>query len=73
MIRELAKDAIKFIVLMIAFIYIVSPIDILPLNPIDDIIVGIIAFFIAFSDFDILEKLFVASEMKQTIKEKKRG
>ena len=72
MIREITKKAIKFIVLLIAFIYIVSPIDLLPLNPLDDIIAGLIAFFIAFSDFDILDKLFEAEEKKKTIKQAKR-
>ena len=72
MLREITKKAIKFIVLLIAFIYIVSPIDLLPLNPLDDIIAGLIAFFIAFSDFDILDKLFEAEEKKKTIKQAKR-
>jgi len=44
------KKAFKFIVLILAFLYIVSPIDFLPLNPLDDIIVALIAFFIVFSD-----------------------
>jgi len=72
MIRELTKKAVKFIVLLIAFIYIVSPIDLLPLNPLDDIIAGLIAFFITFSDFDILDKLFEAEEKKKSIKQAKR-
>lgn len=72
MIREMAKKAIKFIVLIIAFIYIVSPIDLLPFNPLDDIIAGLIAFFIVFSDFDIIDKLFEASEKKERIKESKK-
>jgi len=72
MIRELTKKAVKFIVLLIAFIYIVSPIDLLPLNPLDDIIAGLIAFFIIFSDFDILDKLFEAEEKKKSIKQAKR-
>jgi len=72
MIRELTKKAIKFIVLLIAFIYIVSPIDILPLNPLDDIIAGLVAFFIAFSDFDIFDKLFEAEEKKKRIKQTRR-
>lgn len=49
-ISKFGKKAMKFVVLLIAFIYIVSPIDILPSNPIDDIIVAIIAFLIAFTD-----------------------
>jgi len=68
MIRELTKKAVKFIVLLVAFIYIVSPIDILPLNPLDDILVGIIAFFITFGDFDMLNKLFEAKEIKNVVK-----
>jgi len=72
MIREITKKAIKFIVLLIAFIYIVSPIDLLPLNPLDDIIAGLIAFFVAFSDFDILDKLFEAEEKKERIKQTRR-
>ena len=44
------RKAFKFIVLILAFLYIVSPIDFLPLNPLDDIIVALIAFFIVFSD-----------------------
>ena len=68
MIRELTKKAVKFIVLLVAFIYIVIPTDLLPLNPLDDIIVGIIAFFITFGDFDILDKLFEAKEMKNVVK-----
>ena len=72
MIRELTKKAVKFIVLLITFIYIVSPIDLLPLNPLDDIIAGLIAFFITFSDFDILDKLFEAEEKKKSIKQAKR-
>ena len=72
MLREITKKAIKFIVLLIAFIYIVSPIDLLHLNPLDDIIAGLIAFFIAFSDFDILDKLFEAEEKKEKIKQTRR-
>jgi len=44
------KKAFKFIVLILAFLYIVSPIDFLQLNPLDDIIVALIAFLIVFSD-----------------------
>lgn len=72
MIREITKNTIKFIVLIIAFIYIVSPIDILPLNPLDDIIAGLLAFFVAFSDFDILDKVFETKEKKYKIKEARR-
>ena len=68
----MTKKAVKFIVLLVAFIYIVIPIDLLPLNPLDDIIAGLIAFFIAFSDFDILDKLFEAEEKKKSIKQAKR-
>lgn len=71
MIREIVKNSAKFIVLLIAFIYIVSPIDLAPLNPLDDIIVGIIAFFMTFGGFDILDKLFSAKEMKHIIKQKR--
>jgi len=70
MIKELGKKAIKFIVLILAFIYIVSPIDFLPLNPLDDIIVGLLAFFFLFSDFDILDKLLSAKEKKIQIKQR---
>lgn len=49
-IKGLMKKGTKFIILMVAFIYIVSPIDLLPFNPLDDIVVAIIAFAIAFSD-----------------------
>ena len=72
MIRELTKKAVKFIVLLTAFIYIVIPTDLLPLNPLDDILVGIIAFFITFGDFDMLDKLFEAKEMKNVVKRGKQ-
>jgi len=62
--KELIKHGIKFIVMILAFIYIVSPIDFLPeaiagpFGFIDDIIVALIAFFLLFTDFeDIKEKL----------------
>ena len=67
-IKGLVKKAGKLILLFMALIYIVSPIDILPLNPIDDIIVGIIAFLIVFTDWDITEKLFGALEIKKSFK-----
>jgi len=44
------KKGVKFVILMVAFIYIVSPIDLLPFNPLDDIVVALIAFAIAFAD-----------------------
>jgi len=49
-LKSITKKGIKFIILMIAFIYIVSPIDFIPTNPIDDIFVALISFLIVFSD-----------------------
>jgi len=59
-ISKLVKKAGKFVILMLALIYIVSPIDLLPANPLDDIIVGLIAFLMVFGEFDIGEKLLGA-------------
>jgi len=67
-ISKLVKKAGKFVILMIALIYIVSPIDLLPSNPLDDIIVGIIAFMLVFGEFDLAEKLFSARELKKNLK-----
>ena len=67
-ISGLVKKAVKFIILMIALIYIVSPIDLFPLNPLDDIIVGLIAFLLVFGEFDLAEKLFGARELKKSLK-----
>ena len=54
-IKGLMKKGVKFGILMVAFIYIVSPVDFLPLNPLDDILVALIAFFVVFSDVDDAE------------------
>jgi len=66
--KELMKKAMKLIVLLIALIYIVSPIDLLPFNPIDDIIVGLIAFLMVFGEFDLGNKLLGAMETKKALR-----
>ena len=66
--EELMKKAMKLIVLLIALIYIVSPIDLLPFNPIDDIIVGLIAFLMVFGEFDLGNKLLGAMETKKALR-----
>jgi len=66
--EELMKKAMKLIVLLIALIYIVSPIDLLPANPLDDIIVGLIAFLMVFGEFDLGNKLLGAMETKKALR-----
>ncbi len=66
--KELMKKAMKLIVLLIALIYIVSPIDLLPANPLDDIIVGLIAFLMVFGEFDLGNKLLGAMETKKALR-----
>ena len=67
-ISKLVKKAGKFIILMLALIYIVSPIDLLPANPLDDIIVGLIAFLMVFGEFDLGNKLLGAKETKKALR-----
>ena len=67
-ISKLVKKAVKFIILMIALIYIVSPIDLLPANPLDDIIVGLIVFLMVFGEFDLGNKLLGAMETKKALR-----
>lgn len=43
-------DIKKILILVIAFIYIVSPIDLLPGVPVDDLVVGIIGAYKLLSD-----------------------
>ena len=47
-IQEVRNNAFKFILLLVLFIYIVSPIDLLSLNPVDDIFAVIIILLILF-------------------------
>lgn len=58
MIRELTKRGMKFLVIFLCMIYIVSPIDFMPegvLGPfgfIDDVLVGIIMILAVLTDMD---------------------
>jgi len=64
MIREMVKKIVRWGIVFVCLIYIISPIDLLPesvLGPfgfIDDIFAGLIALFVAFGDAkDIADKI----------------
>ena len=47
-LRGIISNPMEFILLLVLFIYIVSPIDLLSLNPVDDIVAVIIILLILF-------------------------
>lgn len=57
MIRELLRKGWKLIILLIAFAYFILPTDILPFNPIDDIIVLATALSLIGTDLKKIIKL----------------
>jgi len=54
-IQGVRNNAFKFILLLVLFIYIVSPIDLLSLNPVDDIFAVIIILLILFPIVGVLK------------------